>query len=55
MFQKIVCRLYSRLSMCIYGGQSFKDNDSVSQVGSHDEIVLYNKGRLLCMKDKPVE
>ena len=35
------------------GGHPVEDNDSVGQVGGHDEVVLHHEGRLLRVEDVP--
>ena len=35
--------------------RTFKDDNLVSQVGGHDEIVLHNKRGLLAMQHKPLD
>ena len=34
-------------------GDPIEDDDSVCQVGGHDEVMLHHKGRLLRMEDVP--
>ncbi len=41
------------ISMRIDTGLAVEDNDAVGQIRSHDEIVLYNEGSLLCVHDEP--
>lgn len=43
----------SPVGFCTDGGLSLKHNNTVSQVSSHDEIVLHHKGCLLGMQHKP--
>lgn len=35
------------------GGNAVEHDDSVGQVGRHDEVVLYHKRRLFCVEDVP--
>ena len=35
------------------GGDSIEHDDSVCQVGGHDEVMLHHEGRLLSMEDIP--
>lgn len=37
------------------GGNAIEHNDSVGQVGRHDEVVLHHEGRLLSMEDVPAD
>lgn len=41
-----------RISNGVNRGRTFKHDNAVSQVGSHDEIVLHNKTRLFGMQNK---
>jgi len=43
-----------RICYCFNGRFSLKHNDTVSQIGGHDEIVLNNESSLLGMQNKPV-
>lgn len=36
-------------------GLSVVDDDSVRQVGGHDEVVLHDEGRLLGVQDEPLD
>lgn len=42
-----------RVSRGVLGGNTIEHNDSVSQVGRHDEVVLHHKCSLLCVEDVP--
>lgn len=37
------------------GGDTLKDDHTVSHVGGHDEIVLNNEGGLLGVEDEPLD
>ena len=38
----------------LYGGFSLKDDDTVSQVSGHDEVVLHHKRSLLGVQNKSI-
>lgn len=42
-----------RVSRGHLGGNAVEHDDSVSQVGRHDEVVLHHKRRLLGVEDVP--
>ena len=43
---------------CSSGGDSgftLEDNDTISEISGHDEVVLDDEGRLLGVEDKPLD
>lgn len=44
---------FLRVGVSVPGGNAVEHDDSVGQVGRHDEVVLYHERRLLCMEDVP--
>lgn len=48
-------RGFLRVGQGVFGRDAVKDNDSVSQVGRHDEVVFYHKRRLLGVEDVPAD
>src|SRR4051812_7977469 len=44
-----------RLSASINGGLTVEDNDTISQVGGHDEIVLNDEGGLLGVHNETLD
>lgn len=43
------------IGMRIDTGLAVEDDDTVGQIGSHDEIVLHDEGRLLGVHDEPLD
>lgn len=46
---------FLRIGQGLPGGNAIEHDDSVSQVGRHDEVVLHHEGRLLSMEDVPAD
>lgn len=46
---------FLRVGQGVFGRDAIKDNDSVGQVGCHDEVVFYHKRRLLGVEDVPAD
>lgn len=44
---------FLRVGVSVPGGNAVEHDDSVGQVGRHDEVVLYHERRLLCVEDVP--
>ena len=44
-----------RVGKCFDAGFTLEHDDHIGQIGSHDEIVLNNKGRLLRVENVAVE
>lgn len=48
-------RGFLRVGQGVSWRDAVKDNDSVGQVGCHDEVVFYHKRRLLGVEDVPAD
>lgn len=44
-----------RVGQGLLGGNAVKHDDSVCQIGRHDEVVFHHKCCLLCVEDVPAD